>query len=119
MSPTTRASPEKPGRCAPAACPGSKPAGVELPDTYLEVGAQRPGLSGSSDTSVGHALPGRVGGWPPRLSMASAMRAWGERNPKAIRVIRRILVLTDSMRPLDRPCSMAARIDALCLTMRF
>lgn len=42
--------------------------------------------------------------------MARAMRASGERNPNAIRVMRRILVLTDSMRPLDRPCSIAARI---------
>ena len=29
------------------------------------------------------------------------MRAWGEVNPKAMRVVSRILVLTASMRPLD------------------
>ncbi len=50
--------------------------------------------------------------------MAKAMRASGERNPNATRVISRILVLTDSMRPFERPCSIAARIDALCLTIR-
>ncbi len=31
-------------------------------------------------------------------------------NPNAIRVIRRILVLVDSIKPLDRLCSIAARI---------
>ena len=31
----------------------------------------------------------------------------------------RILVLTDSVRPLDRPCSIAARIDGVCATMLF
>ena len=50
----------------------------------------------------------------PRLSMARAMRASGDRNPKAIRVMRRILVLTDSMRPFERPCSIAARIEVRC-----
>jgi hypothetical protein len=39
-------------------------------------------------------------------------------NPNATRVMSRILVFTDSMRPFDSPCSMAARIDAWCLTMR-
>ena len=38
------------------------------------------------------------------------MRAWGDLNPNAIRVIRRILVLVDSIKPLDRLCSIAARI---------
>ena len=33
--------------------------------------------------------------------------------PNAIRVMSRILVLTDSIRPLDRPCSIAARIESL------
>jgi hypothetical protein len=42
----------------------------------------------------------------------------GDLKPKVTRVMRRILVLTDSMRPLDRPCSIAARIEALCLTIR-
>ena len=50
--------------------------------------------------------------------MARAMRASGDLNPNATRVIRRILVLTDSMRPLERPCSIAARIESRCLTMR-
>ena len=49
--------------------------------------------------------------------MAMAMSASGERNPKATRVMRRILVLTDSMRPLDRPCSIAARIEARWFVM--
>ena len=34
--------------------------------------------------------------------MARAMRASGERNPKAIRVRSRILVVVDSMSPWDR-----------------
>ncbi len=34
--------------------------------------------------------------------MASPMRAAGSRNPKAIRVMTLILVLTDSIRPFDR-----------------
>ena len=59
-------------------------------------------FKGSPDTSVGHLRPGRAGRWPPRLSMASAISASGERNPNATRVMSRILVLTDSMRPLDR-----------------
>src|SRR3954452_10999649 len=50
--------------------------------------------------------------------MARAMRASGDLKPNATLVMRRILVLTDSMRPLDSPCSIAARIEALCLTMR-
>jgi hypothetical protein len=58
--------------------------------------------------------PGSEGRWPPRESIARAMRASGDLNPKAIRVSRRILVLVLSIRPLDRPCSIAARIDALC-----
>ena len=40
--------------------------------------------------------------------MARAMRASGERNPNAMRVRSRILVLTDSISPLDRPWSRAA-----------
>ena len=35
----------------------------------------------------------------------------GDLNPNAMRVMSRTLVLTDSVRPLDRPCSIAARID--------
>ena len=49
--------------------------------------------------------------------MAMAMSASGERNPKATRVMRRILVLTASISPLDRPCSIAARIEDRCLVM--
>ena len=40
--------------------------------------------------------------------MTRAMRAVAERNPNATRVINRILVFTDSMSALDRPCSKAA-----------
>ncbi len=49
--------------------------------------------------------------------MARAMRAWGEVKPKAILVMSRIFWLTDSIRPLDRPCSIAARIDDRWATM--
>ena len=51
--------------------------------------------------------------------MARAMRAWGEVKPKAILVMSRIFWLTDSIRPLDRPCSIAARIDDRWATMLF
>ena len=47
------------------------------------------------------------------------MRASGDLDPNAILVISRILVLVDSIRPLDRLCSIAARILARCLTMLF
>ena len=40
-----------------------------------------------------------------------------DRKPNAMRVISRILVFTDSMRPLDRPCSMAAKIEGRYLVM--
>ena len=50
--------------------------------------------------------------------MARAIRAWGERNPKAILVSSRILVLTDSMSALDRPCSRAAWILSRTAVMR-
>ena len=49
--------------------------------------------------------------------MARAMRASGDLNPKAMRVMSRILVFMDSMRPLESPCSMDARIAARCFTM--
>jgi hypothetical protein len=63
---------------------------------------QELGPEGSSpDASVGQFRPGSAGRWPPRLSRASAMRASGDLNPKAILVIRRILVLVDSIRPFD------------------
>src|SRR5680860_1004264 len=74
---------------------------------------------GSPDTSVGQFRPGRAGRCPPRVSRARAMRASGDLNPNAILVIRRILVLVDSIRPLDRLCSIAARIRERCLTMLF
>jgi hypothetical protein len=44
--------------------------------------------------------------------MASAMSACGERNPNAIRVSSRSLVLTDSTRRLDRPYSRLAWMPA-------
>lgn len=47
------------------------------------------------------------------------MRASADLKPNAILVIRRILVLIDSISPFDKLCSIAARIRALCLTMRF
>jgi len=47
------------------------------------------------------------------------MRASGDLKPNANLVISRILVLVDSMRPFESPCSIAARIRGLCLTMLF
>src|SRR5207247_1825233 len=58
------------------------------------------------------ARPGSGGHRPPRASMASPISASGERNPKAIRVSSRSLVLTDSTRPLDSPCSKVAWMPA-------
>lgn len=55
----------------------------------------------------------------PRLSTARAMKAWAGWNPNVILVRRRILVLIDLMSPLDRLCSIAARIRARCVTMLF
>lgn len=49
--------------------------------------------------------------------MARAIRASGDLNPKAMRVMRRILVLPDSISPLDSPCSIAARMASRCSTM--
>jgi hypothetical protein len=37
----------------------------------------------------------------PRLSMAKAMRAWGDLKPNAMRVMSLIFVFMDSMRPLE------------------
>jgi hypothetical protein len=59
-----------------------------------------------------------MGRWPPRLSIASAMRAGADRNPKAILVSSRILVLTDSMSALGRLCSRAAWILSRSAVMR-
>ena len=50
--------------------------------------------------------------------MASAIRAWGDRKPNAIRVSKRILVLTDSISALDRLCSSAAWILSRTAVMR-
>lgn len=50
--------------------------------------------------------------------MARVMSASDERNSKGTRVVSRILVLTDSMRPLARPRSIAARMKDSCLTSR-
>ena len=61
---------------------------------------------------MGQARPGSVGRSPPRASMASAMSASAEWNPNAIRVISRILVFIDSMRPLDKPWRIVATIAA-------
>ena len=49
--------------------------------------------------------------------MATAMSASGDANPKAMRVMSRILVFMDSMRPLDSPCSMEARMASRWFTM--
>src|SRR6266542_4453567 len=56
----------------------------------------------------GQPRPGSGGHSPPTLSIASAISAWGERNPNATRVSRRILVLVDSTRALDSPSVSAA-----------
>src|SRR4029450_5839073 len=63
---------------------------------------------GSSPASVGGHRPGRGGHSPPTVSIASPIKASGDLNPNAIRVSRRILVLTDSTSPLDRPSVSAA-----------
>ena len=57
--------------------------------------------------------------WPPRLSMARAMSASGDLKPNAMRVMSLILVFIDSTRPLERPCSIQARIAARWLTIVF
>jgi hypothetical protein len=48
------------------------------------------------------------------VSLARAISASGEWNPKARRVISRIWVLIASTRALERPCWMAARMPARC-----
>ena len=65
----------------------------------------------------GCARPGRSGHSPPTLSIARPISASGERNPNAIRVSTRSLVLTDSTRALDSPCSRLATIPARCAAM--
>ena len=61
----------------------------------------------------GRLRPGSWGQAPPTLSMAIAMRGWGERNPNATLVRTRILVLVDSAMALELPernaCSIATR----------
>ena len=49
--------------------------------------------------------------------MARAMSASGDANPKAMRVMSRILVFMDSMRPPASPCSMEARMASRWVTM--
>src|SRR5215211_6114064 len=70
--------------------------------------------TGSSPASVGGHRPGRGGHSPPTVSIASPIKASGDLNPNAIRVSRRILVLTDSTSPLDRPSVSAAWMPARC-----
>ena len=48
------------------------------------------------------------------MSIASAISACGEWNPNARRAIRRICVLICSMRALESPCWIAARIPSRC-----
>jgi hypothetical protein len=50
---------------------------------------------------------GRVGRLPPRQSMTSAMIASAVRKPKPRRMMRRVLVFVDSMRPLLNSSTMA------------
>ncbi len=69
---------------------------------------------GPCDIPVGHVRPGKAGRLPPRLSMARAMSASGDAKPKAMRVMSRIIVLMDSIRPPASPCSMEAGIASRC-----
>ena len=48
--------------------------------------------------------------------MARAMSVSGDVNPKAMRVMTLILVFIDLIRPLERPCSMEARIAVRWVT---
>src|SRR5215218_738743 len=73
-----------------------------------------PVIFGSSPASVGGHRPGRGGHSPPTVSIASPIKASGDLNPNAIRVSRRILVLTDSTSPLDRTSVSAAWMPARC-----
>lgn len=93
-------------------------ANVALPATDVVAYLGTPPGHGALIASVGHFRPRRMGRWPLRLSMASAMRASGLAKPKAMRVIKRILVLTASMSPLeeeprepDHPTAGATRLD--------
>ena len=51
------------------------------------------------------------------VSMARLMSASGDEYPKARRAMSLIFVLMDSIRPFESPCSIAASMDARCLTM--
>ena len=75
-------------------------------------------ICGSSAASVGHFRPGRVGEWPPSWSMARAM--WGAGCTESFRDSgdESDLGVHDSIRPLDKPCSIAARIEDRCLMIR-
>ena len=81
--------------------------------SLIRMGA-RPGFFGlfCCICGSGYARPGRLGHSPPRASMASPISAWGDLNPKAIRVSSRSRVLTDSTRALEAPCSRLATIGA-------
>ena len=68
---------------------------------------------------MGQARPGSTGFRPPRLSIARLIKASGDLNPNATRVINLILVFMDSTRPLLNPCSIEARMESRCLTMLF
>ena len=69
---------------------------------------------GSPAVCVGHAgagwRPGSVGRGPPRVSMTRAMTASAVRKPKSRRMISLVLVLVDSISPLDRRSMMALTI---------
>lgn len=67
---------------------------------------------GSPDIPVGQFRPGRTGRCQPGLSMARTMRAWTDLKPKAMQVMSRILVFTDSTREVESPWAMALRIDS-------
>ena len=43
----------------------------------------------------------------------------GDLNPNVVRAMSLILVFIDSTRPLERPCSIAARIAVRCLVIDF
>lgn len=85
---------------------------------YLAAGIdpERTTIFGSPAPSVGHR-PGSAGRWGPRVSIARAMSASADLKPNAIRVMSLIFVFVDSMRALERPCSIAARIRSRCFTM--
>src|ERR1019366_4710043 len=68
---------------------------------------------------IGDHLPGSGGLRPPRASIARAMRAAGLWNLYEILVRTRILVFTDSIRPLLSPWSRVAWMLGRCLRIFF